>query len=84
MTKNCEKFLGELSDYVDGEIDPELCAEIEEHLCECENCRIMVDTLKKTVKLCCGEKCEELPKKLDKKLNNMLREKWEKKFSDRS
>ena len=83
MTKNCEKFLGELSDYVDGEIDPELCAEIEKHVGECENCRIMVDTLKKTVKLCCDGKCDELPKELDKKLNDMLRKKWEKKFSEK-
>lgn len=81
MGKNCEKFLSELSAYVDGEIDSELCSEIEAHIGNCENCRIMVDTLKKTVKLCRDGKCEELPEKLDKKLNNLLRQKWEKKFS---
>ncbi len=81
MGKNCEKFLSELSDYVDGEIDPELCSEIEAHIGKCENCRIMVDTLKKTVKLSCDGKCKELPEKLDKKLNDLLRKKWEKKFS---
>jgi anti-sigma factor RsiW len=46
---NCRHLLGELSDYVDGELEGELCAELERHLLDCENCRIVVDTLRKTV-----------------------------------
>ena len=48
---NCRHLLGALSEYVDGELSAELCAEIERHLAECENCRIVVDTLRKTVYL---------------------------------
>lgn len=48
---NCRHLLKELSEYVDGELGAELCAEIERHLAECENCRIVVDTLRKTVYL---------------------------------
>jgi predicted anti-sigma-YlaC factor YlaD len=40
-----------LSDYLEGDLRPELCAEIERHLAECGNCRIVVDTLRKTVML---------------------------------
>jgi anti-sigma factor RsiW len=40
-----------LSEYVDGELDDDLCKEIENHLGECENCRIVVDTLRKTIYL---------------------------------
>jgi anti-sigma factor RsiW len=36
---------------VDGELDPDLCAEIERHMAECGDCRIVVDTLRKTVSL---------------------------------
>lgn len=45
----CENLLGSLSDYVDGSLREELCREIEEHMAGCENCRVVVDTLKKTV-----------------------------------
>ena len=49
--KNCKSLLGSLSDYVDGTAKEEFCQELERHLSDCENCRIVVDTLKKTVHL---------------------------------
>ncbi len=50
-TENCREPLGALSDYVDGELGDTLCAELERHLAQCENCRVVVDTLRKTVYL---------------------------------
>lgn len=47
----CHDLLSGLSDYLDGETSSELCAEIERHLAECGKCRIVVDTLRQTVKL---------------------------------
>lgn len=49
--KNCRQLLSSLSDYVDGDLDDELCAEIERHAGSCENCRIVIDTLRRTVQL---------------------------------
>jgi predicted anti-sigma-YlaC factor YlaD len=80
MGKKCAEYIGELSDYLDGEVSPELCEEIEKHIGQCENCRIMVDTLKQTVTLCREGRREKLPAELEGKLNNMLRDKWRKKF----
>lgn len=55
MTKsthsNCGSLLGSLSDYVDGELGAELCRQIEKHIAECEDCRIVVDTTRKTIDL---------------------------------
>ena len=48
---NCKFLLRSLSDYVDGELGAELCLEIEKHIAECEDCRIVVDTTRKTVDL---------------------------------
>lgn len=48
---NCRYLLGSLSDYIDGAAEEQICAEIERHLAECENCRVVVDTLRKTVYL---------------------------------
>ena len=50
-TGDCRHMLGDLSDYLDGEASDEICAEIERHMTDCENCRIVIDTLRKTVVL---------------------------------
>ena len=44
----CDHLISTISDYVDGSLSPQLCAELEKHLCECENCTVVVDTLRKT------------------------------------
>lgn len=36
---------------MDGTLSESLCQEIEAHVVECSNCRIVVDTLRKTVTL---------------------------------
>ena len=47
----CNHYLPGLSDYLDGELNPELCVELERHMVECEKCRIVVDTTRKTIEL---------------------------------
>jgi len=47
----CRSLLGSLSDYVDGSLGEELCEEIERHVAECQNCHVVVDTLRKTISL---------------------------------
>lgn len=49
--EKCRHMLGDLSVYLDGEASDELCAEIERHMANCEDCRVVVDTLRKTVTL---------------------------------
>jgi len=50
-SSSCRYVLDSLSEYLDGTLQDALCEEIERHLAECENCRVVVDTLKKTVYL---------------------------------
>jgi predicted anti-sigma-YlaC factor YlaD len=47
----CRSMLGSLSDYLDGTLCEELCQEIEFHIAECQDCHIVVNTLRKTVSL---------------------------------
>ncbi|GAB4459823.1 MAG: hypothetical protein Kow0070_15250 [Anaerolineales bacterium] len=47
----CEELLGSLSAYIDGDLNPELCQELEKHLAECDNCRIVLNTTKRTIDL---------------------------------
>lgn len=50
-TPHCKQLLGNLSEYIDGDLQAELCAEIEEHLKDCDNCQVVINTLRKTVEL---------------------------------
>jgi len=61
VNENCKSLLSSLSDYVDGTVQEELCRDLERHLAECEDCRIVVDTLKKTVYLYHSNKDTGLP-----------------------
>jgi anti-sigma factor (TIGR02949 family) len=49
--ETCHHLLDSLSDFVDQDLSQELCAEIERHLAGCENCRVVIDTLRKTIEL---------------------------------
>ena len=47
----CRRLLDELDVYVDGTAAAAICTEIEQHLAACEDCRVVVDTLRKTITL---------------------------------
>ncbi len=49
--EECRQLLNLLSDYLDGDLQQELCDEIENHMKDCDNCRIVIDTLGKTISL---------------------------------
>ena len=49
--KNCEELLGSLSSYIDGDLPPKLCEELEKHLAGCNDCRVVLNTTKRTIDL---------------------------------
>ena len=71
----CDQLLGMLADYLDGQSREEICREIESHISGCENCRVVVDTTKKTISLvhACNDEPLSMPEdvreRLFKKLN---------------
>ena len=71
---NCESLLGSLSAYIDGELDPQLCRELEKHLAGCENCRVVLNTTRRTIDLVHApaeqpELPEDVRERLFKRLN---------------
>jgi predicted anti-sigma-YlaC factor YlaD len=71
--KECKDLLGSLSEYVDGVLEEELCREIEAHMAECENCRVVVDTLTRTVELYQTAPTPDLPDDVKERLYTRLR-----------
>jgi anti-sigma factor (TIGR02949 family) len=69
---SCQELLGQLSDYVDGELEEALCAELEAHLAGCPNCRVMVDTVRKTITLYSRQATTKLPADVEARLFSVL------------
>jgi anti-sigma factor RsiW len=65
-------MLQDLSAYVDGELEETLCLAIEEHMSGCQNCRVVVDTLRKTVLLYHQLPPEPLPEDVEVRLFKRL------------
>lgn len=47
----CTEFLAKMTDYFDGQVEPQLLDEIRSHLCECHHCEVLVDTTQQTIKV---------------------------------
>jgi anti-sigma factor RsiW len=69
----CHEILEQLSDYVDGDLEAVLCAELEAHLADCPDCRAMVDTLRKTVSLYHAQGHAEVPADVEERLYKVLK-----------
>jgi anti-sigma factor RsiW len=68
----CRHLLGDLSEYLDGEATTEICAEIEGHMADCEDCRVVIDTLRKTIVLYRTMPQPELPSGVRQRLYKAL------------
>lgn len=58
---HCQDLLSTISEYVDGTLQAELCSMLEAHLDGCENCKIVVNTLRKTLEIYQENADEKLP-----------------------
>lgn len=72
LHENCQALLGSLSDYIDGELPAEFCKEIEKHLEGCENCRIVLNTTKRTIDLVHIPAEKNLPAEIRERLYKRL------------
>ncbi len=73
--KNCAQMLTQLNDYADHTLPADLCAELEAHLGQCEDCQIVLDTLSKTIYLVhrLPEPEQALPQDVEQRLFATLR-----------
>jgi len=68
----CRRYLSSLSDYADGTLSDDLCRELEAHMATCENCRIVVNTLSKTISLYHQLPEPEMPNAVKERLYKVL------------
>ena len=68
----CEELLQYLSAYIDQELDEELTAEAQEHLANCRNCRVVLDTTQQTIFLFREQGKRTIPAARRQRLFNQL------------
>ena len=73
---NCKEVAQWLSEYLDGELDARLAQTLEQHLGGCRDCRIIVDTTRKTVEILCNSEPLPLPPPVHERLMKALAAKF--------
>jgi hypothetical protein len=73
----CEDMLALINEYVDGTIDPSICAEFEKHMTGCNPCQIVVDNIRQTITLYKNGQPVELPAGCRDRLHSLLRQQFE-------
>ena len=73
VSETCRHLKSLLPDYINGELEAVLCAELERHISGCDNCRIIVDTLRKTVTLYREYGRAEVPGEVHERLVRVLK-----------
>ena len=69
---NCRSIVKELSNYLDEALDISLRDSIEKHLEHCDDCRVVVDTTKKTIQIFCNSEPAPLPEDTRVRLREAL------------
>jgi len=73
---NCDELLAMLNEYVDGPVDPGVCAEFEKHLAGCNPCQVVVDNIRQTITLYKDGQPYQLPAAFQRKLHASLRQQF--------
>lgn len=74
MRAHCKEYFERISEYLDGELDDDICRKIERHLQDCPECRKCLNSLEKTTQLCKEAGKEEIPVDISERLRSTLRE----------
>ncbi|HTT64676.1 MAG TPA: zf-HC2 domain-containing protein [Bryobacteraceae bacterium] len=76
-TDECKQIFATLSEYLDLELPPEACRELQAHLAECAPCEAFAESLRKTVALCHEYQANEMPDPISQAARARLQEAWQ-------
>jgi predicted anti-sigma-YlaC factor YlaD len=69
---NCRHVWKEISNYLDGTVDDELRARIEEHVKDCKHCSAVLDGTRNVIQLVGDERVFEVPAGFGNRLKHRL------------
>ena len=72
MKLDCNHIWRELSNYLDGEISPDIRRDIEAHVAQCRHCAALLDSTHNVIVLIADERRLELPVGFSARLREKL------------
>jgi hypothetical protein len=72
MVVSCEEVWREISNYLEGDVDPSLSAAMEEHFRGCKHCTAVLDGTRNVVQLYGDDRMVELPIGFSRRLHQRL------------
>ena len=72
MHEECRGYFEKISEFLDDELEDDICEKIKKHLHDCPECQNCFGSLKKTVALFHDYPREEVPEEVRKRLRNKL------------
>ena len=69
---NCDDVIQLLTDYIDGELEPDSQSQLDLHFGKCPPCVNFLATFKATVEMTGTFKCEDIPETVSQKLHAFL------------
>ena len=72
MVVNCEHVWREISNYLEGDVDADLRAAMEEHLRGCKHCSAVLDGTRNVIELYGDERALEIPLGFSQRLHRRL------------
>lgn len=75
---DCKQIFATLSEYLDLELPPDACREMEAHLAGCPPCVEFAESLRKTVALCREYRVSEMPGPISQAAREQLMQAWKK------
>jgi predicted anti-sigma-YlaC factor YlaD len=72
----CQELLGALNDYLDGDTRSALCRALQDHLADCESCRIVIDNIRQTITLYRAGETMPMPPGLHERVRSIVQQRW--------
>lgn len=69
----CKELVDLLADYLEGQLEPEVARELDQHLADCPPCLNFLKTYRATTRLIREVACEDIPAELGERLQRFLR-----------
>lgn len=76
----CTDFLSKLTDYFDGQISPELLAEVRAHSAGCRHCEVVLNTTRQTIEVYRDHEHIELSVELQERLHSSIMTRFRQRF----
>jgi len=69
---SCSDFMAELGNFLDGEVEAQVRAQLEQHLAHCATCTVLVDSTRKTIHIVTDTGSFDLPESAFKPLSQNI------------